>query len=149
MLGTTRALTAANESVTATFTDDAYGNTLAAPDPSATPHQYVGRLGYYVDADSGLQLLTQRYYDPTAGRFVSEDPARHHHEWYAYGHLQPARPPEPSAPAPGPGNPSGVPSGGRSLRATRPAGASSARVWSSRTTVMGIVVVVQSSPADV
>jgi len=88
-LGTTRALTAAAGSVADTFTDDAWGNTLQASDPEATPHQYVGKLGYYTDAASGLQLLTQRYYDPVVGTFVSEDPVRDGGNWYAYVSARP------------------------------------------------------------
>jgi RHS repeat-associated protein len=83
-LGTTRALTDGSESVAAVFTDDAWGNVLNASDSTATAHQYVGRYGYYLDGASGLQLLTQRYYDPAAGRFVSEDPARDASNWLGY-----------------------------------------------------------------
>ncbi|NCO33748.1 MAG: RHS repeat-associated core domain-containing protein, partial [Armatimonadetes bacterium] len=83
-LGTTRALTDGSEDVAAVFTDDAWGNVLNASDPSATAHQYVGRYGYYLDGASGLQLLTQRYYDGGVGRFVSEDPARPKGTWFGY-----------------------------------------------------------------
>jgi len=83
-LGTTRALTNQSQLTTHQFTDDAYGNLLSAPDPTATPHQNIGKLGYYADAASGLQLLTQRYYDPAVGRFVTEDPVREGGNWYAY-----------------------------------------------------------------
>ncbi|NDK16860.1 MAG: hypothetical protein GW911_32935, partial [Armatimonadetes bacterium] len=75
---------------TAVWTDDAWGNVLSATDPAATPHQYVGRLGYYLDGASGLQLLTQRYYDPGVGRLVSEDPSRDRLDWYAYGQWSPS-----------------------------------------------------------
>jgi len=84
-LGTTRALTDHSQLTTHQFTDDAWGNVLSASDATAIPHQYVGRLGYYLDGASGLQLLTQRYYDPGVGRFVSEDPATHEGNWFAYG----------------------------------------------------------------
>jgi len=83
-LGTTRALTDGSEDVAAVFTDDAWGNVLNASDSSATAHQYVGRYGYYLDGASGLQLLTQRYYDSTVGRFVSEDPVRARGNWQCY-----------------------------------------------------------------
>jgi len=88
-LGTTRALTDGSEDVAAVFTDDAWGNVLSASDSSATAHQYVGRYGYYLDGASGLQLLTQRYYDAAVGRFVSEDPVRDGQEWYAYAGCRP------------------------------------------------------------
>ena len=83
-LGTTRALTADSQLPTAVWTDDAYGNLLSATDPAATPHQYLGKLGYYTDAASGLQLLTQRYYDPAVGRFVTQDPIRDGSNWFQY-----------------------------------------------------------------
>jgi len=88
-LGTTRALTADSQLPTAVWTDDAYGNLLSATDPAATPHQYLGKLGYHTDAASGLQLLTQRYYDPVVGTFVSEDPVRDGGNWYAYVSARP------------------------------------------------------------
>jgi RHS repeat-associated protein len=84
VLGTTRALTDGSEDVAAVFTDDAYGNVLNASDSMATAHQYVGRYGYYLDSASGLQLLTQRYYDSAVGRFATGDPARAGGNWYAY-----------------------------------------------------------------
>jgi len=84
-LGTTRALTDGSEDVAAVFTDDAWGNVLNASDSTATVHQYVGRYGYYLDGASGLQLLTQRYYDTAVGRFVSEDPQRWKDRWFEYG----------------------------------------------------------------
>ena len=90
VLGTTRALTDGSEDVAAVLTDDAWGNVLNASDSSATAQQYVGRYGYYLDGASGLQLLTQRYYDPAAGRFVSEDPAMADENWWAYGLGNPA-----------------------------------------------------------
>jgi RHS repeat-associated protein len=49
------------------------------------PYQYVGALGYYQD-DNGLQLLTNRYYDPNAGRFTTVDPIGYNggYNLYAY-----------------------------------------------------------------
>ncbi len=35
---------------------------------------FGGQFGYYTDVETGLDLLTQRYYDTTAGRFVTRDP---------------------------------------------------------------------------
>ena len=89
-LGTTRALTNQSQLTTHQFTDDAYGNLLSATDPTATPHQYIGRLGYYADAASGLQLLTHRYYDPAVRRFVTEDPVREGGNWHEYTEGNPA-----------------------------------------------------------
>jgi RHS repeat-associated protein len=41
---------------------------------SSDPFGYKARSGYYSDTESGLQLLTNRYYDPATGRFLTRDP---------------------------------------------------------------------------
>jgi RHS repeat-associated protein len=38
------------------------------------PFGYKGQVGYYADPETGLQLLTHRYYDPNTGRFLTRDP---------------------------------------------------------------------------
>jgi RHS repeat-associated protein len=38
------------------------------------PFGYKAQSGYYTDLETGLQLLTHRYYDPDAGRFLTRDP---------------------------------------------------------------------------
>jgi len=95
-LGTTRALTDHSQLTTHQFTDDAWGNVLAASDPAATPHQYIGRYGYYANGTSGLMLLTQRYYDGGVGRFASEDPVREGAHWARYGDASPTTGIDPS-----------------------------------------------------
>jgi RHS repeat-associated protein len=52
----------------------AHGSPLTTP-AVGEPFGYGGRWGYYTDSETGLQLLTNRYYDPQAGRFVTRDPA--------------------------------------------------------------------------
>ncbi|MEK6280582.1 MAG: RHS repeat-associated core domain-containing protein [Acidobacteriota bacterium] len=50
----------------------AHGSTLS---PSLTsPFGYKAQFGYYTDSETGLHLLTHRYYDPSAGRFLTRDP---------------------------------------------------------------------------
>jgi len=52
---------------------DAYGLRRyagAGPDPWG----YGARVGYYTDNETGLSLLTHRYYDPGTGRFLTRDP---------------------------------------------------------------------------
>jgi len=39
-----------------------------------TPYGYKGQWGYYTDGETGLLLLTHRYYDPATGRFLTRDP---------------------------------------------------------------------------
>ena len=66
--------------VLASYDYDAFGNERDNPlDPN--PFRYCAE---YVDAESGMVYLRNRYYDPEAGRFVSEDPIRSGANWYAY-----------------------------------------------------------------
>lgn len=51
---------------------DAHGGELTAP--GGDPFGYGAQWGYYTDRETGLQLLTHRYYDPQAGRFLTRDP---------------------------------------------------------------------------
>ena len=46
-----------------------YGGTAAGTNPTG-----LGFTGHVNDADTGLVYMQQRYYDPTAGRFLSVDP---------------------------------------------------------------------------
>ena len=48
------------------------GNPLVA-NPN-DPFGYEAQWGYYTDNETGLLLLTHRYYDPTQGRFLTRDP---------------------------------------------------------------------------
>ncbi len=57
---------------TSTLVYDAYGS-LVAGTPT-TPYGYGGQSGYYTDPETGLLLLTHRYYDPSEGRFLTRDP---------------------------------------------------------------------------
>jgi RHS repeat-associated protein len=41
---------------------------------SSEPFGYKAQFGYYTDTETGLQLLTYRYYDPSTGRFLTRDP---------------------------------------------------------------------------
>ena len=66
---------------------DAYGNPVEEYDftdttpPSENPFRYRGE---YYDAETGLYYLRNRYYDPKAGRFITEDPIRDGTNWYTY-----------------------------------------------------------------
>ena len=66
---------------------DAYGNAVEEYDntntipPSENPFRYRGE---YYDAETGLYYLRNRYYDPKAGRFITEDPVRDGTNWYTY-----------------------------------------------------------------
>ncbi len=77
------AQTSSAGAVSATRLYDAWGNVLASTGSFKGPFGYGGAYGYREDA-SGLKLLGHRLYDPSAGRFLSRDPARDGRNWYSY-----------------------------------------------------------------
>ncbi len=54
----------------ATYDYDAFGNTLVEEGEINNPIRYSGE---YLDEETGLIYLRARYYDPSVGRFISED----------------------------------------------------------------------------
>jgi len=70
-LGSTRLLTNSSGAAAATYTYDAYGNVTASTGNVANPFGYAGQ---YTDAESGMQYLRARYYDPSTAQFISRDP---------------------------------------------------------------------------
>jgi RHS repeat-associated protein len=71
-LGSTRAMSGSSQVVSESSTYDAYGNAVATYG-AAPSFGYVGQYRYYTDA-TGLVYLKARYYDSSAGRFISRDP---------------------------------------------------------------------------
>ena len=57
------------------------------------PFRYSGE---YYDEETGFIYLRARYYDPTIGRFISEDPIRDGLNWYAYCNNNPVMYVDPS-----------------------------------------------------
>lgn len=51
---------------------DAHGFSLSVS--STEPFGYKAQFGYYTDNETGIQLLTHRYYDASTGRFLTRDP---------------------------------------------------------------------------
>jgi RHS repeat-associated protein len=76
--------TNSSQSNTATNRYDAFGNILASTGTWKGPFAYGGKFGYQTD-DVDMQLLGDRYYDPTIGRFLGRDAAKDGRNWYAYG----------------------------------------------------------------
>ena len=74
-----------NSTAQTRYTYDAFGNS-SKTGTSANPFGYFGQ---YHDAETGLIYLRARYYDPNAGRFISEDPVRDGMNWYAYANQNP------------------------------------------------------------
>jgi len=55
------------------------------PGHTGDPTQgYCANLGHVTDDESGLIYMRARYYEPSTGRFLSEDPARDGANWYVY-----------------------------------------------------------------
>jgi RHS repeat-associated protein len=54
---------------------------------SSDPFVYKAQFGYYSDNKTGLQLLTLRYYDPSAGRFLTRDPISYGGGVNLYAHV--------------------------------------------------------------
>ncbi len=68
-LGSTNGLANASGALTASRTYDSFGNPTNMAFP--TRYQFTGRE---YDSFTGLQFSRARYYDPSLGRFISEDP---------------------------------------------------------------------------
>jgi RHS repeat-associated protein len=66
-----------------TYTFDSFGKQTASSGSLTNPFQYTGRE---FDPETSLYYYRARYYDPTAGRFLSEDPMRFFEspDFYAY-----------------------------------------------------------------
>jgi RHS repeat-associated protein len=91
-LGSIVAQSSASGELTSTFRYDAWGNIEAG---AVTTYGFTGREW---DGYSGLYYYRARYYDPKAGRFISEDPIGLHGglNLYSYGANSPARFTDPS-----------------------------------------------------
>ena len=68
-------------SITREYVYDAFGVELNKDENDTNPLRYCGE---YLDLSSGLYYLRHRYYDPAAGRFLTEDPIRDGLNWYVY-----------------------------------------------------------------
>jgi len=64
-----------------TYSYDAFGNQQNANATDNNPFRYTGE---YYDHETDLIYLRNRYYDPSIGRFITEDPARDGLNWYVY-----------------------------------------------------------------
>jgi len=70
-LGTVTELTDSTGSVAKAYAYDAYGDILESPGTVNQPYTYTGRE---LDQETGLYYYRARYYDPTTGRFLQNDP---------------------------------------------------------------------------
>ncbi|MCA9091304.1 MAG: RHS repeat protein, partial [Planctomycetaceae bacterium] len=72
-LGSTAALTDADETVTDTYIYDAWGERLNSTGATINPFQWLGRVGYYHNADTGLVYVIMRTYSPVTGTWTTLD----------------------------------------------------------------------------
>jgi RHS repeat-associated protein len=72
-LGSTIALGDANGAVQTSYTHDPFGAVTTSGATNTNSYQFTGREN---DGSTGLYFYRARYYGPTFGRFISEDPLR-------------------------------------------------------------------------
>ena len=63
---------------------DVYGLTRSNPGTASSRQGFVGSLGHISDSETGLIYMQARYYDPSLGRFNSEDIAKSGANWLVY-----------------------------------------------------------------
>ena len=75
----------ASGNLTSTRSYDVYGATRAGTGTPTSKQGFVGQLGHETEpATGGLIYMRARWYDPGAGRFISEDPGRNGGNWFGY-----------------------------------------------------------------
>jgi len=72
-LGSVTSIAGSNGTLLNSDIYDSFGNVVASTGEFGNPLQYTGRD---FDSETGLRYYRARYYDPTIGRFISEDPLR-------------------------------------------------------------------------
>jgi RHS repeat-associated protein len=72
-LGSVASLSSGAGALTGTYTYDSFGNLTASTGSVTNPFRYTGRE---FDSETGIYEYRARYFDPTIGRFISEDPFR-------------------------------------------------------------------------
>lgn len=70
-LGSVTSLTNSSGTLSLSYTYDSFGKITASSGSVANPFRYTGRD---FDSETGLYYYRARYYDPTTGRFLNEDP---------------------------------------------------------------------------
>jgi RHS repeat-associated protein len=69
-LGSVTSLSNGSGALAQTYTFDSFGKQTASTGSLVNPFQYTGRES---DSETGLYYYRARYYDPSTGRFISED----------------------------------------------------------------------------
>jgi RHS repeat-associated protein len=73
-LGSLSSLSNTSGALANTYTYDSFGNLTGSTGSLTNSFRYTGRE---FDTETGLYYYRARYYDPSAGRFLSEDPIRY------------------------------------------------------------------------
>ena len=73
-LGSVAAVTDASGNVVATYSYEPFGKVQSETGTLQNPYRWLGALGVYFDAATGLYKMGTRYYDPALGRFTQVDP---------------------------------------------------------------------------
>ena len=73
-LGTTEALTDADEARTDQWVHRAFGEPESRTGTTDTPFNFVGKQGYYWDPEIDAYFVRARYYDCATGQWLSQDP---------------------------------------------------------------------------
>ena len=74
-LGSTASLTNANGEAVNTYAYSPFGQSLHSSETIPNDFEFVGQSGVVQEAN-GLNFMRARFYDPTTGRFISQDPLR-------------------------------------------------------------------------
>ena len=72
-LGSERTVTSSSQSVTASLTLSAFGQTVASSGSSTSAYQFEATSGYRTEGNAGLTLVGCRFYDAQVGRFITRD----------------------------------------------------------------------------
>jgi len=65
-------------------TFDAWGQIRIGSQSGDPKGRYCANLGHKQDDESGLIYMRARYYEPTSGRFISQDPSKNGQNWFDY-----------------------------------------------------------------
>ena len=88
MHGDVIGLTGVNGELIEDYDYDAFGNQINQSTEKSTPFRYNGE---YYDEETGFTYLRARYYDPSMGRFITEDSIYDGGNWYAYCYNNPVK----------------------------------------------------------
>jgi RHS repeat-associated protein len=86
--GTTQCLTDQTGAVTDRFASDAWGVQVKRTGSSINRQWYIGKLGYYRQADRTLDYVRARSLDVTRALWLSQDPILHHSRAFRYAYVR-------------------------------------------------------------